>query len=73
MDDSHFQRKQVAYLSLGFDGRALGNALLSLDLQQDSRDALSNYAVSLEELEEAEHDAGLGNGGFRSIGGVLPR
>lgn len=65
MDDSHFQRKQVAYLSLEFlMGRALGNALLSLDLQQDSRDALSNYAVSLEELEEAEHDAGLGNGGL---------
>lgn len=65
VDDSHFQRKQVAYLSLEFlMGRALGNALLSLDLQQDSRDALSNYAVSLEELEEAEHDAGLGNGGL---------
>ncbi|MCU8032795.1 MAG: glycogen/starch/alpha-glucan phosphorylase [Shewanella sp.] len=65
VDDSHFKRKQVAYLSLEFlMGRALGNALLSLDLQQDSRNALSNYAVSLEELEEAEHDAGLGNGGL---------
>ncbi|MGL5046047.1 MAG: glycogen/starch/alpha-glucan phosphorylase, partial [Shewanella sp.] len=63
--DSHFERKQVAYLSLEFlMGRALGNALLGLDLQQDSRDALSNYAVSLEELAETEHDAGLGNGGL---------
>lgn len=65
LDDSHFERRQVAYFSLEFlMGRALGNALLSLDLQQDSRDALSHYAVTLEALEEVEHDAGLGNGGL---------
>lgn len=65
LNDSRFERKQVVYLSLEFlMGRALGNALLSLDLQDESRDALSKYAVTLEELEEAEHDAGLGNGGL---------
>lgn len=65
LGDSHFERRQVAYFSLEFlMGRALGNALLSLDLQQDSRDALSHYAVTLEALEEVEHDAGLGNGGL---------
>lgn len=63
--DSCYDNKQVAYLSLEFlMGRALGNALLNLDLDQDSREALSQYSVSLEELEEAEHDAGLGNGGL---------
>lgn len=63
--DSHYDNKQVAYLSLEFlMGRTLGNALLSLELEQDSREALSHYSVSLEELEEAEHDAGLGNGGL---------
>lgn len=63
--DSCYDNKQVAYLSLEFlMGRALGNALLSLDLEQDSREALSQYSMSLEELEEAEHDAGLGNGGL---------
>ncbi|QYK08064.1 glycogen/starch/alpha-glucan phosphorylase [Shewanella mangrovisoli] len=63
--DSCYDNKQVAYLSLEFlMGRALGNALLNLDLEQDSREALSQYSVSLEELEEAEHDAGLGNGGL---------
>lgn len=65
LNDSRFERKQVVYLSLEFlMGRALGNALLNIDLQEESRDALSKYAVTLEELEEAEHDAGLGNGGL---------
>lgn len=63
--DSRYDNKQVAYLSLEFlMGRTLGNALLNLELEQDSREALSHYSVSLEEIEEAEHDAGLGNGGL---------
>ena len=63
--DSCYDNKQVAYLSLEFlMGRTLGNALLNLELEQDSREALSHYSVSLEEIEEAEHDAGLGNGGL---------
>ncbi|MCE9685203.1 glycogen/starch/alpha-glucan phosphorylase [Shewanella sp. AS16] len=63
--DNGFDTKQVAYLSLEFlMGRALGNALLNLDLTAQSREALSDYAVSFEQLQEAEHDAGLGNGGL---------
>jgi starch phosphorylase len=57
--------KRVAYLSLEFlMGRALTNAVLSLDLEPSLRNALKNYGVSMEELAEEERDAGLGNGGL---------
>ncbi|WP_416305976.1 glycogen/starch/alpha-glucan phosphorylase [Neptunicella sp. SCSIO 80796] len=63
--DAQFDKKQVAYLSLEFlMGRALGNALLSLDLSDECRQALKEYSVTLEEVQEQEHDAGLGNGGL---------
>jgi len=57
--------KQVAYLSLEFlMGRTLRNAILNLDLEQPVRSALQDYACELEEVEQAEMDAGLGNGGL---------
>ncbi|MBQ4810674.1 glycogen/starch/alpha-glucan phosphorylase [Pseudoalteromonas luteoviolacea] len=57
--------KKAAYLSLEFlMGRALGNAILNLDLEDQIGTALSEYGTTLEELESAEHDAGLGNGGL---------
>lgn len=63
--DGLYQRKQVAYLSLEFlMGRALSNGLLSLDIEQQAREALLPYAANLEQVEEHEHDAGLGNGGL---------
>lgn len=58
-------QKQVAYLSLEFlMGRALGNAVLNLDLDTSVEKALEHYCSSLEEVKESEHDAGLGNGGL---------
>ncbi|MFQ6370139.1 glycogen/starch/alpha-glucan phosphorylase [Shewanella sp. YIC-542] len=58
-------KKHVAYLSLEFlMGRTLGNALLNMQLTQECRQLLQEYAVSLETLEQQEHDAGLGNGGL---------
>ncbi len=55
----------AAYLSLEFlMGRALGNAILNLDLAPSVKSALSDYCSSLEQVAEAEHDAGLGNGGL---------
>jgi len=57
--------KQVAYLSLEFlMGRALGNAVLNLDLDQSVKNALEQYSSTLEEVADSEHDAGLGNGGL---------
>ncbi|MCK8043546.1 glycogen/starch/alpha-glucan phosphorylase [Shewanella sp. 1CM18E] len=63
--DSQFERKQVAYLSLEFlMGRAMGNAIMNLDLLPETKALMQDYAVELEDLEEEEHDAGLGNGGL---------
>ncbi len=57
--------KKVYYLSLEFlIGRSLTNAVANLDLNEDARTALHAYGVTLEELAEQEHDAGLGNGGL---------
>ncbi|ADE12035.1 glycogen/starch/alpha-glucan phosphorylase [Sideroxydans lithotrophicus] len=57
--------KQAYYLSLEFlMGRALGNALLNLDLEGASAEAMRNLGLDLEEVQELESDAGLGNGGL---------
>jgi len=57
--------RKAYYLSMEFlIGRALGNNLLRLDLEQQTRDALNIFAVDLEDLKQEEPDAGLGNGGL---------
>ena len=57
--------KQAYYLSLEFlMGRAFGNALLNLDLEGVSAEAMRNLGLDLEEVQELESDAGLGNGGL---------
>lgn len=62
---THCGRKRVYYLSLEFlVGRSLTNAVLNLDLEDDVRNALKEFGISLEEAAELEHDAGLGNGGL---------
>ncbi|WP_409425882.1 glycogen/starch/alpha-glucan phosphorylase [Pseudoalteromonas sp. RW-H-Ap-1] len=59
------KRRKTAYLSLEFlMGRALGNAVLNLDLEAQVSTALQAYCTELENVEQAEHDAGLGNGGL---------
>ena len=57
--------KQAYYLSLEFlMGRAMGNALLNLELQGASAKAMEILGLELEEVQELESDAGLGNGGL---------
>lgn len=57
--------RRVHYLSLEFLlGRSLNNAVQNLDLEEPLRTALHEYGLTLEEIAEAEHDAGLGNGGL---------
>jgi len=61
----HETPKRVAYLSLEFlMGRALNNAVMNLDMQDQLREALQSFSVSLEDLATEERDAGLGNGGL---------
>lgn len=57
--------KRGYYLSLEFlMGRTLGNAALSLGITEEISDALHSVGLELEDLVEAEQDAGLGNGGL---------
>ncbi len=57
--------RRVHYLSLEFlMGRTLGNAMLNLGVTDSVSRALYDLGISLEELADAEHDAGLGNGGL---------
>ena len=57
--------RQVYYLSLEFlMGRALSNAALSLNLNGEISKLLHELGASFENVFEAEHDAGLGNGGL---------
>ncbi len=53
------------YLSLEFlIGRSLSNHVLNLGLDEASREALTRFGQTLEEVAELEPDAGLGNGGL---------
>lgn len=62
---SRGQERRVSYISLEFlMGRTLNNAILNLELEDSVRDALKGYSCELENVEQAEHDAGLGNGGL---------
>jgi starch phosphorylase len=57
--------KRAYYLSLEFlMGRALGNAMLNLGIQDETARAMYDLGIELEEISEREHDAGLGNGGL---------
>lgn len=57
--------KRVYYLSLEFlMGRTLGNAMLNLGIADAASQALHDLGIRLEDLAEAEIDAGLGNGGL---------
>ena len=57
--------KRMHYMSLEFlMGRALGNAMLNLGISDETTAGLFKFGLDLEELAEAEHDAGLGNGGL---------
>jgi len=57
--------KRAYYLSLEFlMGRALGNAVLNLGLDEAAEQALHDLGIEFEEMIEEERDAGLGNGGL---------
>lgn len=57
--------KQIYYLCMEFLlGRSLRNNLYNLGLEENFRQALSEYGIKLDILYEQEPDAGLGNGGL---------
>ncbi len=57
--------KRVYFLSLEFlPGRFLMNYLISLKMVDEARQTVAEIGFDLDELEEEEWDAGLGNGGL---------
>ncbi|MBF0245262.1 MAG: glycogen/starch/alpha-glucan family phosphorylase [Planctomycetes bacterium] len=57
--------KRVYYISMEFlMGRTLTNSLMNLGMYEECQKALEDTGFALEELEEQEVDAGLGNGGL---------
>lgn len=57
--------KRVYYLSMEFlMGRALGNSLINLKLWDRAYQDIHEMGYDLEQLQELEWDAGLGNGGL---------
>ena len=57
--------RKAYYMSLEFlIGRSLGNHILNLGIDSESKAAMNQFALELEEITSEEHDAGLGNGGL---------
>uniref|UniRef100_A0AAY4C0D0 Alpha-1,4 glucan phosphorylase n=1 Tax=Denticeps clupeoides TaxID=299321 RepID=A0AAY4C0D0_9TELE len=57
--------KRVYYLSLEFYmGRTLQNTMVNLALENACDEALYQLGLDMEELQDIEEDAGLGNGGL---------
>jgi starch phosphorylase len=57
--------KRIYYLSMEFlVGRALSNYLVNLDFKNDFYRAIKDLGIRLEDLEENDIEAGLGNGGL---------
>lgn len=57
--------RRACYMSLEFlMGRALGNHVLNLGIREPAAEAMMDLSLNLEEIEEEELDAGLGNGGL---------
>ncbi len=58
-------KKQAYYLSAEFlMGRALSNNLINMRFKQEVEEILNEIGVDYNAIEEAEEDAGLGNGGL---------
>lgn len=64
-DEIYSKGKQAYYLSAEFlMGRALGNNLINLGILDDVREVLAELDIDFNVIEDAEEDAGLGNGGL---------
>src|ERR1019366_1670049 len=65
--EERYQRgdpKRLYYLSIEFlIGQSLGNNLLNLGIREACQEALRKLGADLDEIEDMEPDAALGNGG----------
>ena len=59
------QEKQMYYFSMEFlMGRLLTNNLMNLGIYEIAKEGLAELGQDINELEDLESDAGLGNGGL---------
>src|SRR3990170_4619425 len=57
--------KRVYYLSMEFlIGKTLANSLINTGMEEELRVALKDQGLNLDEIFDAENEAGLGNGGL---------
>jgi starch phosphorylase len=57
--------KRIYYISMEYMiGKMTGNTLINLDLYDNMKRALFQLGINMEDIEELEYDAGLGNGGL---------
>ena len=64
-DEEYGKGKQAYYLSAEFlMGRAFGNNLINLGILDEVREVLADLDIDFSIVEDAEEDAGLGNGGL---------
>lgn len=64
-DEVYFKGKVTYYFSIEFlMGRALGNNLINLALNDEVKKVLNGVDLKLEDVEEVELDAAFGNGGL---------
>jgi starch phosphorylase len=62
---AYSKEKQAYYFSAEFlMGRALGNNLMNLGIYEEVSGILKEMNIDINEVEEIEEDAGLGNGGL---------
>lgn len=60
-----YPERELYYLSMEFlMGRALGNNLINLEIEDLAAHVCTDLGLDLEAIREAEPDAGLGNGGL---------
>ncbi len=63
--DRFREKKKAYYFSAEYlMGRALGNNLMNIECTDEVKDLLKELGDELSLIEDAEHDAGLGNGGL---------
>ena len=72
LQDRANKARRVHYLSMEFlIGRSLTNAAEALELDAPLREALAERGRHLEQLQDVESDAGLGNGGPGRLAAVF--
>lgn len=64
-EQTYIKHKRAYYFSSEYlMGRALGNNLMSLQVYDEVKELLEQMGIDINEVEEIEEDAGLGNGGL---------